>query len=256
MASVLLWGIRVASDDGAQPPSSPSVPTTAETRDAMASSEPIRAGSDLDSCDFRDEIDRVRNATVRIVVEFASGQLATGTGFHLGEGRYVSAAHVVQDDSGQQAANVRIESAASGQDYAASIESVGDISSAGWGRDIAILRAEAIPSSLEWRAPTASDIDRDVRVLGYPWSQESDGGSIPPPLVVRGTLASMATVDGVDVVQSSARAEEGMSGGPLVDECGTALAVTSGARLRVNEIGALREGFGVFVSMSEFQRLP
>lgn len=208
------------------------------------------------SCDFRNELDRVRDATVRVLVELPDGQLASGTGFHLGDGLFVSAAHVVLDESGRRAANVVVESAATGGQYPAAIEAIGDVSSEGWGRDVVALRAVAIPGVIQWRAPSQADVDRDVRVLGYPWSQEDDGPTLPPPLVVRGTLAFLGSVEGIEIVQSSARAEEGMSGGPLVDECGTAVAVVTGARHRLNDSGVLREGFGVFVSMSEFERLP
>src|SRR5690606_16487651 len=109
-------------------------------------------------------------------------------------------------------------SADTGEQYPAVVESIGNIATSGWGRDLVALRAEPIPSALEWRAPSEADVDRDVRVLGYPWSQEDDRPTLPPPLVVRGTLAFLGNVEGIEVVQSSAKAEEGMSGGPLVDD--------------------------------------
>ena len=91
----------------------------------------------------------------------------------------------------------------------------------------------------------------------YPWSQLGDDSMLlPAPLVIRGTLANVTTTQGIELVQSSARTESGMSGGPLVDECGTAVAIMSGVPLRPDTEGQVREGFGVFISMAELLRLP
>ena len=258
VASAVFFVSRLLSGDDLPPDAQVTATASTATATTVASGDavPQTVDRDVDACDFRDEIERVRRATVRVVVEWADGQRGSGTGFHLGDGLFVSAAHVVTDEAGGPARGIVIQSAATGEQYSAQIESVGATSSEGWGRDMATLRAVAIPDALEWRAPAEADVDEDVRVLGYPWSQEDDGPTLPPPLVVRGTLAFLGSVEGIEVVQSSARAEEGMSGGPLVDECGTAVAVVTGARFQENELGALREGFGVFVSMSEFERLP
>ena len=121
-------------------------------------------------------------------------------------------------------------------------------------RDLAVLRAPPIEHAIEYRAPTADDVERDVRALGYPWSQAQDqSADIPPPVVVRGVLSNTAVRDNISVVQADVQAQSGMSGGPLVDECGFALAVTSAMpQAQGGEIG---EGLTVFISMAELENL-
>ena len=258
LITVAFWGSRTWPDT---PPSGITEPTAgvAANTEAVATVSAATVTAippDLASCDFRDEIDRVRGATVLVFATYADGTGAAGTGFHLGNGEYVTAAHVVLDDGGRRAQSVLITSYVTQQQQTASIESVGTSPSEGWGRDLARLRSSDINDSVTSRAPGPDDVDRDVRATGYPWSLADDGAVLPPPIVVRGTLASASSVNGIEVVQFSGRVEQGMSGGPLVDECGTVLAVTSGAALRADDSGTLREGFAVFISMAEFERLP
>ncbi len=208
------------------------------------------------SCDFRDELDRVRSAVVLVLVQYANGQSVQGSAFHIGGGKFVTAAHVVLDDNGVQAATIELVPAETGAPQSAAIVAVGESQQGNsWGRDLAVLKSAPIAGELEQRAPSESDVDAVVRAVGYPWSQERPAGSLPEPLVVRGGLLSVAVVSGIEVVQSSAPTQQGMSGGPLVDECGNAIAVTSGARVRPGDSGNLQEGFPVFVSVSELDRL-
>ena len=179
-----------------------------------------------------------------------------GTGFHIGGGEYVTAAHVVQDESGNTHGHILIGSAVTGDWEPAVVVQVGSFgnSSRDQQRDLALLRAPPIQHSIDHSPLEEGDIGRDVRALGYPWSQApDDSASIPPPVVLRGVLSSTAEVNGIAIVQSDVRVQSGMSGGPLVDECGDALAVAASLpRALGDEAG---EGIGVFISIAELEKL-
>ncbi len=226
-------------------------PTAAATPSATAATT-----KDPNSCDFRDELERVRGAVVRIRSVTGPSRGSEGTGFHIGEGMYVTAAHVVLDDSGNTLRDIRVESALTGRSEPAEVVRVGSFSSSASNqqRDLAVLRAPPIEHSIGYRAPTEDDVERDVRALGYPWSQaQDDSARIPPPVVLKGILSSTAERNTIGIVQSDVRVQSGMSGGPLVDECGDALAVA--ASLPRMPGGAVGEGIGVFISMAELDKL-
>ena len=226
-------------------------PTAATTPSATAATT-----KDPNSCDFRDELERVRGAVVRIRSVTGPSRGSEGTGFHIGEGMYVTSAHVVLDDSGNTLPDIRVESALTGRSEPAEVVRVGSFSDSASNqqRDLAVLRAPPIEHSIGYRAPTKDDAARDVRALGYPWSQaQDDSARIPPPVVLRGVLSSTAERNTIEIVQSDVRVQSGMSGGPLVDECGDALAVA--ASLPRMPGGAVGEGIGVFISMAELKNL-
>ena len=209
-----------------------------------------------DNCDFRDELERVRGSVVRIRSARTVTSGSIGTGFHIGGGQYVTAAHVVQDESGNTHQQIWVESAATGQSELAEVVRVGSfsMSAATQERDLAVLRAPPIEHAIAYRAPTADDIERDVRALGYPWSQAQDqSADIPPPVVVRGVLSNTAVRDNISVVQADVQAQSGMSGGPLVDECGFAIAVASAVPRALR--GEAGDGLTVFISMAELEKL-
>lgn len=226
-----------------------SVSTSAEE---PASGEAASPGE----CDFRDERDRVLGAVVRVLGPVTQGRIPAGTGFHIGGGQYVTAAHVVQDESGDTHTQIWVQSATTGRSEQAEVIAVGAFNPSAMSqqRDLALLRAASIEHSIDYRAPTEDDIARDVRALGYPWSQAQDeSADIPPPVVVRGIVSSTAVRDDIRVVQADVQAQSGMSGGPLVDECGVAVAVTSAQpQAREDQFG---EGLTVFISMAELEKL-
>ena len=241
----------VASSGAATPTATATPSATAPLTVAATPSATPATPKDPDSCDFRDELERVRGAVVLIK---AGGY--QGTGFHIGGGQYVTAAHVVQDESGRTHPVIRVESYVSERSESAEVVRVGSFSrsSGNWKRDLALLRAAPIDDSIYYREPTEQDIDLVVRALGYSWSQaEDESTDVQRPAVVRGVLSSRAVQDGVELVQSDARTGSGMSGGPLVDECGVALAVTSGRYKQPSE--ASGEALGVFISMAELGKL-
>ena len=230
---------------------SPAAPTAAASPAAEATTR------SPDTCNFRDELERVRGAVVRIRSAIGISAGAVGTGFHIGNGEYVTAAHVVQDDRGDAQREIWVESAQTGRSEPAEVVRMGSFSSGGRDqrRDLALLRAPAIEHSIAYRAPTSDDDARDVRALGYPWSQaQDDATSIPPPVVLRGVLSSTAERNAIEIVQSDVRVQSGMSGGPLVDECGDALAVAASLPRAPGNVAG--EGIGVFISMAELEKLP
>jgi len=240
-------------------PGAASTPTpTAETSAANTSAEEPATNEVATpaECDFLDERERVLGAVVRVLSPLSQGGGSVGTGFHIGEGRYVTAAHVVQDEAGSTHAEIWVQSATSGQSQLAEVIRVGSFSPDAMSqqRDLALLRAAPIEHAIDYRAPTEDDIALDVRALGYPWSQAQDEtAGIPPPVVVRGVLSSTAVRDDIDVVQADVQAQSGMSGGPLVDECGVAVAVASAQpQARADQFG---EGLTVFISMAELDKL-
>ncbi|MCY4616701.1 MAG: serine protease [Chloroflexi bacterium] len=236
-------------------PTTPAVDETATptaTLAAAAASTP-----DPDSCDFRDELERVRGAVVRIRAPESPYSGSQGTGFHIGGGEFVTAAHVVQDESGNTHDDIYVASALTGRSERAEVVSTGSFSTSAdrQHRDLAILRsALVVEHSVAYRSPGDDDVDEVVRTLGYPWSQaEDESTAIPPPVVLRGTLSNIAVRDDIAVVQSDVQAQSGMSGGPLVDECGFVLAVASAVPRALR--GEAGDGLTVFISMAELAKL-
>ena len=219
------------------------------TSDAAPTREP-------EACDFRDELERVRGAVVRIIVPEGAFGASAGTGFHIGGGEYVTAAHVVQDDRGEVHSDILVQSAVTTASVPAEVARIGSFSgrSDSQQRDVAVLRAAPIQHALDYRTPTEDDVERDVRALGYPWSQAQDESArVPAPVVVRGVLSNTAVRDSIAIVQADVQAQSGMSGGPLVDECGVAIAVASAVPQALR--GEAGDGLTVFISMAELRNV-
>lgn len=231
-------------------PAAPSPPTPATASTATATPTPAPAVS-TDQCDFGDVATTVRAAIVEVQAGFGV-ELSGGTAFHIGGGIYVTAAHVVQDDGGRTAGAITLY--AGDRRMSATVISIGSFSRSGLARDIATLRAEEIDAVLKWRAPSESDTDIDVRAFGYPWSGIEDdrdaGGSLQTS---RGIVSAVTTSEGIEIVQTDAGVDRGMSGGPLVDECGNALAVASFI-LSTDDLDDPSE-FPVFISIAELDNL-
>ena len=220
-----------------------------------ATPAPASEARDPASCDFPEELERVRGAVVQV---FAGTNLRqaeaawTGTGFHIGGGRYVTAAHVIQDDDGNLLPDILIHSWAEGREMPATVLREGSFSDWRTERDLATLRADPIGHALETRAPDDSDVAWDVRALGYPWSRRGDDLQ---PRLSRGGVSAVTTSDGVAIVQVDVSTEQGMSGGPLVDECGAAIGVASFIPLRFDDNGETEGDFAVFISVAELANL-
>ena len=247
----------LASSGAATPTAAATLAATATLTVAATPSATPATPKDPDSCDFRDELDRVRGAIVRIRAPESPYSGSQGTGFHIGGGEYVTAAHVVQDERGRAHDEIYVASALTGRSERAEVVSAGSFSTSGdrQHRDIAILRsALVVEHSIRYRTPGDGDIGRDVRALGYPWSQAGDdSAAVQRPVVVRGVLSNAAVRDNIAVVQADVQAQSGMSGGPLVDECGFVLAVASAVPRALR--GEAGDGLTVFISMAELEKL-
>ena len=250
-------------EEAADAPATTATPSPAARSSAVqptptpvATPTPAPAARDPDACDFSDVRDRVWGAVVQV---FAGTNLDrqmeaawSGTGFHIGGGRYVTAAHVIQDDDGNRLPDILIQSWAEGEDLPATVVQEGSFSQRRTERDLATLHADPIGHALVTRTPATSDITRDVRAIGYPWSRRSDA---PDPHHSGGEVSAVTTSDGIAIVQVDARVQQGMSGGPLVDECGAALGVASFVPLRSDDSGGAQQGFAVFISIAELANL-
>ena len=247
----------LASSGAATPTAAATLAATATLTVAATPSATPATPKDPDSCDFRDELERVRGAIVRIRAPESPYSGSQGTGFHIGGGEYVTAAHVVQDERGRAHDEIYVASALTGRSERAEVVSAGSFSTSGdrQHRDIAILRsALVVEHSIRYRTPGDGDIGRDVRALGYPWSQAGDdSAAVQRPVVVRGVLSNAAVRDNIAVVQADVQAQSGMSGGPLVDECGFVLAVASAVPRALR--GEAGDGLTVFISMAELEKL-
>lgn len=263
IVAFIVWKTAI-DDDGAIAAPSPTpapvatpAPAATPTPIATAPSSPTAtpppapAVADPDQCDFGDVATDVRAAIVEVVAEDLN---AGGTAFHIGGGVYVTAAHVVQDDFGRTARVIRLH--AGDRSFPATVISIGASSQIGLERDIATLRAEGIPAVLSYRAPSEIDTDIDVRAFGYPWSGIEDdreaGGSLQTS---RGVVSAVTVSEGIEIVQTDAGVDRGMSGGPLVDECGYALAVASFYEIRETNDGNDPSEFPVFISIAELENL-
>lgn len=192
------------------------------------------------TCGWQSVSQTIRDATVRVRTP-----VSFGTAFHIGGGRYVTAAHV---SDGHSSLSLYTNG---GRVLAASIIAQGAFSGGAVERDIAILSAAPIAAALPWREVSEADRDIAVRAYGYPWS--SRGDNIPPVQVSSGIVSSVETVDGVRLIQTDAGVDRGMSGGPLVDECGSVLGVTS--FLPATDNPSDPAAFAGFIAIAEMERL-
>ena len=227
----LLAGGRGA-DGGA--PSGPPAPAPAAAVATAPSAPSAATGTPPLSCDYFDHVERVRRATVLVRVD-RDGNGAwdrAGTAFHVGGGRYVTAAHVVAGASGGNALTVGVW-AHGAQPAAAQIVRTGrPPQNAGnaW-RDIAELRSDPIDAVLDTRSPGPPDEQRDVRVAGHPGTAvygDAVAPDAPRASSLRGTVRKVLAVDGIDTIDVAlASASPRLSGAAVVDDCGVVIAVIS-----------------------------
>ena len=223
-------------------------PSATAAPSPTATATPAPAVS-TDQCDFSEHRERVRAAIVQVVTE--SGQ---GTAFHIGGGVYVTAAHVIQDDFGRTAGTITLY--ADDRPLDAAVIKEGSFSEDRLERDIATLRAEAISAVIRPRTPYPSedDTDKDVRAFGYPWSGLQDDRSLGGTLQTsRGVVSAVTTTDGIRNLQIDGGVDRGMSGGPLVDECGAVLGVAHGTRV-TDDVDDPSD-FPIFISIAELDNL-
>ncbi len=176
--------------------------------------EPAAPGGDRGSVDSGDDHTCTMQSTAaRVIASTVRVETSTntvGTAFYAGNGQFITAAHVIDDNP----ATIRLHNT-SYDAYASVIGYTNDDDG-----DIAILSA---PSSgltaLEW-AGTLS-VGETIAVVGYP---EGLGLSAS---ITRGIVSRLFTAEGVSYIQTDSAVSPGNSGGPLVDACGRVAGVMS-----------------------------
>ena len=161
-----------------------------------------------------------------------------GSAFYIGNGQFVTSAHVVDNRPAQiTLRNRRINVTAVITGLVPDNQG-----------DLAILSASAPGlSALEWA--NSIGVGAEVAVVGYPLGQ-GVSASISRGIVSR----SFTDSEGVSLLQTDAPANAGNSGGPLVDACGCVAGVISWKFVRDNR-GDATEGLAFAVSEPSLGRL-
>lgn len=187
----------------------------------VAIAEPLPA-----ACRLEDAAQSVIAATVKLETFWTSG-----SAFHVGDGAFVTAAHLV--DREPEAITLRNEQ----------LEATASVT--GWVRrdegDLAILAAGAPAlAALAWGGAVTEGAG--VAVAGYPLGQ-GERASISAGIVSR----VFTDEGGVTLVQTDAPTNAGNSGGPLVDACGRVVGVASWKFAR-DRRGLATDGLAFFIA--------
>ena len=176
---------------------------------------PGGAASQIDSsttsgngCSFLSTMTEIQDSVFQIILSGPNGS-ELGTAFYIGDGDFVTAAHLVV---GRRTARLRNTVA----DFPATVTATDP------GRDVALLRAGEPPSE-PLELLTGSDVrpGQVVASVGYPLFEEYSAS-------ITGGLVSRVTDDrnfGM-LIQTDAPINRGNSGGPLVDQCGRVVGMT------------------------------
>ncbi len=185
------------------------------------------APADRSQCRI-DEAMAARVIASTVMVETTTG---SGSAFYIGNGEFITAAHVVDDNP--RTITLRNEG------ISVSARLVGYTSQDDG--DIAILSASAPRMmALEWSGAIGEGAE--VAVVGYPLGQGLRAS------ISRG-IVSRAFIDGAGIsqIQTDAPANAGNSGGPLVDACGSVAGVVSWKIVRDSQ-GNATEGLAFAVA--------
>ena len=174
----------------------------------------VASGDDggVADCDFGDHSDTVRAATFRVYT--ATGRAALGSAFHIGDGEWLTAAHVVEG-VGQKLILRQGDASLSAIVHARIPDA-----------DLALLTGEKPPGhpALDLgNTEVMAKVFGEVYVVGYPGYIEAD-----TPSVSRGILSRVDEWDLGQVALTGTVAFPGNSGGPLTDACGRAVGVVLG----------------------------
>ena len=166
---------------------------------------PPPAGS---NCSFLSTMTHIQDSVFQIILNDING-VGLGTAFYIGDGDFLTAAHLV---AGRSSARLRNAVA----DFPATVTASDP------GRDVALLRAVEPPSeALQLLNGTDVRPGQVVASVGYPLFEEYRAS-------ITGGLVSRLTEDrdfGL-LIQTDAPINRGNSGGPLVDQCGRVVGMT------------------------------
>ena len=132
---------------------------------------------------------------------------ARGTAFYIGEGRFLTAFHVIEDDPPfvtLRHADRRVAAFVLGSDPVLDVALL----------EVADLELVRDVPPIELRAPTVADVGDDIFLVGYP-----GGGGLA---LSRGGFIRRVWDN---EIQTTVPSRGGGSGGPLIDVCGRALGV-------------------------------
>ena len=154
------------------------------------------------ACEIEDAASRVVAGTV-LVLRADGG---TGTAFYVGNGEFITAAHVVDD-----VLSVTLRSAR--------VDVRGEVQGLHHTSDIAILSADASLAPLSWG--TLPAVGATVVAAGYP------KGFGVSAAVTSGHVSRVGTIGSDIYIQTDTALSPGSSGGPLFDACGRVVGVVS-----------------------------
>ena len=193
------------------------LPTSTTTTSTVAATAPTTlptsttTTSTVAACSLAESVRDVSSGVVQVVTDGG-----TGTAFHIGHGRFITAAHVVVDKG-----DLRLRVGQT--DYA------GDLAAYDTVVDLAFVRVpyQALPT-LEW-ARGLPDAASELAVIGFPT------GVTGKPSVAVGRMSRMAEYPGdLIFIQTDAAVNPGNSGGPVVDSCGRVIGVVLSKLVRVD----------------------
>ena len=132
-----------------------------------------------------------------------------GTAFHIGDGKWLTAAHVVTE--------------AAGADWTvglrnAGVDTVAQVVDMDGDADLALLAAESKPSALGW--DSLPPVGTETLIAGYGRGQVSLTAG-----VTRGIISERYSRSGLDYIRTDAAVDPGDSGGPLLSLCGGVIGV-------------------------------
>ena len=160
---------------------------------------PTTAGG---GCSFPSAMSNIQEAVFQLIVYRPDG-VDLGTAFYIGNGDYLTAAHLVADTTAVRLRN-------SGADLPATVIAIDQRS------DLALLHSAESPSEpLQFRDSADIWPGQVVAAVGYPLYEEysaSITGGLISRLIEDRTLGLL--------IQTDAPINRGNSGGPLVDQCG------------------------------------
>ena len=160
------------------------------------------------------------------VVTIESGH-GTGTGFYISqEGYLLTNQHVVGD-----AKFVRIR-------LAGGRSVVGEVLRTDTARDVALVRADPVTSSVLSPRRGEARVGEEVYLLGSPFGDALSGS------MTRGIVSSRRVFDGIAFLQSDVAVNPGNSGGPLLDSDGSVLGLA-----QIDVRGA--KGIALFIPIEE-----
>ena len=200
LAALALLMDACSGGDGEESPTATAAPSSTATEAATATPTPEPVARE---CEPGSAVSHVVSASVLVIAD------GYGTAFHIGDGVFITAAHVVEGVT-----NVDLES-----DWVvvpATVEAIDEVA------DVALLRADPQAvgdlAALNWAAE-APTLGTRVVAAGYPVDV------IGTASVTSGIVSRLFEDAGINVIQVDAPINPGNSGGPLFNECGDVLGV-------------------------------